>query len=225
MFARNPALTMLMRRLGRLVWEAAVNGNTDALSYDAVLSVFDDALACPDSCWPPGENDGPLEFILPDEPPHSRTAGEEEEAAVEAHPTYCRHRRKQEHGRADKDKQRATEEPDVDSECDGDDCDGLLPWDETSESDVDALGLATGTDDAEDYADYEGLCPPASDGCHPVVHDDEDEDRQDAADVSAMLGYDADVDDSPAESCTERLEGRLDVFCRCADVDKESCAC
>ncbi|KAM5544092.1 hypothetical protein V8D89_002278 [Ganoderma adspersum] len=176
----NRPLTDLMRKFAWLVVEGP---SGKSLNYAGVLALFDASLADEES-WPPVADDGPLEYV-------SKTAsGVLSSDAYEPGRPH-RHRRK----RAGKRKGRGTtpEQSSGDSEGDNDE-----PW--RSDEDDDAPRLANGIDDADTDCDQDdedsvdrGCGSPAA-----PAPDSDREDWDDAADVSAMLGYDVDMEDSRA---------------------------
>ncbi len=175
---RNRPLTVLLSKFKELV-------ASKRLDYDNVLALFDEALAT--ESWPDAKNDGFLDYI----PPDLRTVNEFSSFEARESDLLRRHARKRARARKGKGRE-TTAEQDDDDDDDGNDNDDDYddPW-ELNDQDVlrpDADNVAWNEGADDDY-----LSAP------------DEEDWQDAADVSAMLGYDVDMEDSNADTCTEAL--------------------
>ena len=176
----NAALTELMLGFGALMRESVVLRRAPTLEYDAVLEVFDRALARQD--WPKSK-DGPVSYTLPTlVPVNGRLFGD----AMPKKHHAPRHAGKGKEGAV-------VSESDSDDEIDEDD------FDEAYESD------ASSADDA-DVAPH-GLNLLSQNAGHLLIPqtqkllerfrmgDGDDDDSEDAAEVSAPIGYDEDDED------------------------------
>lgn len=196
-FSRNRPLTNLMAEFALLV--AHNNPCQKGLDYANVLALFNTALAA--ESWPE-DNDGPVDYISLDSKTDSDFSSSE--ACLSDH----RHHHGRKHSRAGKGKRVETTVEQSDDDSD----DYYGPWES---DDDDEPRLASSADDEDcdwdhkDSVDFECSASPAS----APAFDSEREDWQDAADVSAMLGYGMDVqgDAEPANgsagpTVVERLE-------------------
>ncbi|KAM5544830.1 hypothetical protein V8D89_001728 [Ganoderma adspersum] len=178
--SRNCPLTTLMKEFALLVYY-------EQLDYDNVLALFDTALAA--ESWP-ATNDGPLEYI----PPDLRTVNDFLSSEEDLSHQRRRHARKRARAQAGKGKARETtpEQSDDDPDEDYDD-----PWES---ADDDEMPAAIDADDAErdqggahrESVRHQSDSDPSA---APGFESFDDEDWQDAADVSAMLRCDIDMED------------------------------
>ncbi|KAM5544829.1 hypothetical protein V8D89_001727, partial [Ganoderma adspersum] len=179
----NAALTELMLGFGALMHKSVVLSRAAPLEYDAVLEVFDRALARQD--WPKSK-DGPISYTLPTLVPVNGWVFED---VTPKKPHALGHGGKGKEAAA-------VSESDSEDEIDEDDID------EAYESDAGSAG------DARDDADVapHGL-NLLSRSRHLLVSqtqkllerfrmgNGDDDDSEDAAEVSALIGYDEDEDD------------------------------
>nr|VWO96499.1 Uncharacterized protein [Ganoderma boninense] len=184
---RNQPLTALLKRFAVLI-----NDDNMVPDYDEVLQLFNTALAS--ESWPDAKRDGPLQYI----PPDMRTVNEfsSEDSAYRRQ----RHARKRARALAGKGKGRATtpEESDDDPEEDYDE-----PW-ESDDEDSDEIHPAAEADDVETTGNddnqsvhYETFNPSDYPGF-------DEEDWQDAVDVSTILRFDAEEEDLDIDPATLR---------------------
>lgn len=172
--SRNSPLTTLMKDFALLVYY-------DRLDYDSVLALFDTALAA--DSWPTA-NDGPLEYT----PPDLRTVNDF--LSSEEHPSHQRRRHARKRARAQADKGKAHETtPEQSDASDDPEEDYDDPWES---GDDDEMPAAIDADDAErdGGGTHRESIRHQSDSdlrVAPGIESFDDEDWQDAADMSAML--------------------------------------
>ncbi|KAI1792101.1 hypothetical protein LXA43DRAFT_1060897 [Ganoderma leucocontextum] len=184
---RNSPLTDLMREFGSLV-AGLVKNSGKSLDYDNVLALFDNALA---GSWPEVD-DGPLDYI----PPDLRTVNEFSSFEARSSDHHHRHGRKRAQTREGKEHETTEEQSDDDDDYDE-------PWESDAGEDEPGRAIEVDFAECDDNFQYsDPLAAPAFD----------QEDWQEAADVSAMLGYDIDMEDSDvdANANADTLLPRLD---------------
>ncbi|KAI1792140.1 hypothetical protein LXA43DRAFT_1008158 [Ganoderma leucocontextum] len=191
---RNRPLTDLIKDFGLLVANKTAGKRLD---YNDVLALFNAALA---KSWPE-VHDGPLDYI----PPDLRTVNEFSSFEARSPNHHHRHGRKRARTRKDKESETTAEQS-----CDDDD-DYDEPWESDAEDEPrPAIGADFAEWDDDDYDSVDFECDDA-----PAASAVDQEDWQDAADVSAMLGYDMDMDmdslsDAESANGTDVVATRLE---------------